>query len=131
MKTINTHGTYDQAIAKANPPIQQIANAIRKLIIAIYPDVTEVPWPNQGIIGYGIGPKKMSEHFCYIGLYKNHVNLGFYNGATLPDPAGLLTGTGKKLRHIKIHSTEDLANPAIADLLKAALSERQAALNKK
>jgi hypothetical protein len=131
MKTINTHGTYEQAIAKASPSIQQIANALRQQIIEIYPDVTEVPWPNQGIIGYGIGPKKMSEHFCYIGLYKNHVNLGFYYGTSLPDPAGLLTGTGKNLRHIKIRSTDDLANPAITTLLKAALSERQTTLKKK
>jgi hypothetical protein len=34
------------------------------------PDVVEVPWPRQRVIGYGVGPKKMSEHFCYVAVHK-------------------------------------------------------------
>ncbi len=45
--------------------------------------------------GYGIGPKKMSEHFCYIALNEDYVNFGFNQGADLPDPKGLLEGSGK------------------------------------
>ena len=44
---------------------------------------------------YGVGPKKMSEHFCYIAPQKYYVNLGFMYGADLPDPNGLLEGSGK------------------------------------
>jgi hypothetical protein len=43
---------------------------------------------NQKITSYGVGPKKMSEYDVYIGLYKKHVNLGFYHGAVLSDLAG-------------------------------------------
>ena len=54
----------------------------------VMPGITEVPWAQQKTVGYGVGPKKMSEHFCYIAPAKKHVNLGFMYGADLPDPEG-------------------------------------------
>lgn len=88
------------------------------------PSVVEVPWPRQRVIGYGVGPKKMSEHFCYIGVYKDHVNLGFNYGAELPDPEGLLQGSGKLLRHVKISDPEDLSNSALRRLVQVASKHR-------
>jgi hypothetical protein len=40
--------------------------------------------------------------FAHVGVFRAHVNLGFFHGAALPDPAGLLQGTGKYMRHVKI-----------------------------
>ena len=130
MKTIDTHGTYAQAIDGRPAQITEIADRLRALIIEIYPDVVEVPWPVQGIIGYGVGPKKMSEHFCYVGLYKSSVNLGFYHGVDMPDPDGLLEGTGKRLRHVKIEDPETVNRPEIRRLIEASLKERQQTLEK-
>ena len=124
MKTIDTHGTFEEALSGSSDPVQVLAERLRALIFEVYPNVVEVPWPKQKIIGYGVGPKKMSEHFCYIGAFKAHVNLGFYYGAHLPDPAGLLEGTGKNLRHIKVRSTEEVQQPALRDLLQDSLEER-------
>lgn len=107
-------------MTQANPETEAIARQTKALIEDIMPDVVEVPWPKQNIIGYGVGPKKMSEHFCYIGVFKNHVNLGFYYGSELPDPENLLEGTGKRLRHIKISQQDQLDNPAIRDLIMVA-----------
>ena len=70
----------------------------------------------------------MSEHFCYIGAHRDHVNLGFYYGAELPDPEGLLEGTGKKLRHIKIRGKDEISQPALRQLLQVSLEERKTAL---
>ena len=67
-----------------------------------------------------VGPKKMSEHFCYLAPFKKHLNLGFFYGADLPDPQGLLEGAGKDLRHIKIRSTEQLQQPAVRALIEQA-----------
>ena len=78
MKTVDTHGTFDEAISGTISQVEHIARQLRGLIIEIYPDVVEVPWPNQKIIGYGVGPKKMSDHFCYIAAQREYVNLGFY-----------------------------------------------------
>jgi len=81
------------------PTSAHLAARTRALITDVYPEVVEVPWPRQNVAGYGVGPKKMSEHFCYIALHDDHVNLGFNQDAELPDPEGLLEGPGKMLRH--------------------------------
>lgn len=131
MKTITTHGTFEEAVAESPQLIKEICTTLRSLIQEIYPDVFEVPWPNQQIIGYGVGPKKNTEHFCYIGAHRKHVNLGFYYGATLSDPEGWLEGTGKNFRHIKIRTVDDLANPAIRHLIEDSVRERQEFLAEK
>lgn len=129
MKTVDTHGSCDEALSGSSSQVEEIARRLKDLIIDVYPDVVEVPWPKQRIIGYGVGPKKMSEHFCYIGVHREHVNLGFYFGADLPDPKGLLEGTGKKLRHIKVREVEEIVQPALHALLQTSLDERKKALN--
>jgi hypothetical protein len=104
--------------------VQDLARRTRALIKEAMPNVVEVPWPRQRVIGYGVGPKKMSEHYCYIGVYKDHVNLGFNYGAELPDPEGLLQGSGKLLRHVKIADPEDLSNSALRRLVEVASKYR-------
>ncbi len=128
MKTVNTHSSFDEALSGSSSHVKEIAKRLRNLIIDLYPEVVEVPWPKQKIIGYGVGPKKMSEQFCYIGAHREHVNLGFYYGAELPDPEGLLEGTGKKLRHIKIREVEEVDQPAVRHLVQLSLEERKKAL---
>lgn len=128
MKTVDTHGSFDEAISGSKREVEKIARGLRNLIIDIYPKVVEVPWPKQKIIGYGVGPKKMSEHFCYLAAQREYVNLGFYYGVDLPDPGGLLEGTGKKLRHIKVKEIGMVNEPAIRNILRDSLMERQEAL---
>ena len=120
IKTVGGNGTFEDVVSEASPEIKEIAHAIRALLAEIKPGITEVPWGNQKIAGYGVGPKKMSEHFCYIAPQKNYVNLGFMYGADLPDPDGLLEGSGKLLRHVKIRSLEDLEQPALRNLIEEA-----------
>lgn len=107
-----------------DPRVRGLATDARALIEDVYPEVVEVPWLRQNVVGYGVGPKKMSEHFCYIAFHKDHVNLGFNQGAELPDPQGLLRGPGKTMRHVKIAEPEDLEDPALRRLLEAARAHR-------
>ena len=125
MKTIGTHGAFEDAIEGASTEVKLIARRLRELIIEIYPDVVEVPWPKQRIVGYGVGPKKMSEHFCYIGALSTRVNLGFFHGDELSDPEGLMEGTGKRLRHVKVRSVEQAEQSSIRDLLQLSIEERK------
>ena len=122
MSKIQTVGeaSFEDALAGASEDMQALARAARELIADVLPGVTEVAWPKQRIAGYGVGPKKMSEQFCYVGLNKAHVNLGFYYGADLADPGGLLEGTGKALRHIKLRTLDEFAAPEIRELVKRA-----------
>ncbi len=120
INAVTTNGTFAEIIADANPTVQAIAHAIRALFADVMPNITEVAWPKQKIAGYGVGPKKMSEQFCYLALFENHVNLGFYYGADLADPENLLEGSGKAMRHIKIRSVAELEQPAIRQLIEQA-----------
>jgi len=114
----------EEMTAAFDPQVRDLAARTRALIFDVYPEMVEVPWPRQNVAGYGIGPKKMSEHFCYIALYDDHINLGFNQGVELPDPEGLLKGPGKMLRHTKIAEPEDLEDPAVRRLLEAARDHR-------
>ena len=115
---------FDEIVAGVSPHARELARQARALIQAVYPAVVEVPWPNQRVIGYGVGPKKMSEHFCYLSVSKNHINVGFMYGAELPDPNQLLEGSGKLLRHVRISQPEELENLALRELLEAASKHR-------
>jgi len=129
MKTIDTYGSFEDAMAGANSLVKAIADQLRQLILDVYPDAIELPWPKQHMASYGVGPKKMTEHFCYIGVQRNYVNLGFYYGAQLSDPEQLLEGTGNNLRHIKIKTVDDVDRPTIRQMIEQSLAERQQALN--
>ena len=120
IKTVGGNGTFEDVIADASGEVRQIAHTVRALLADVMPNITEVPWGHQKTVGYGIGPKKMSEHFCYLAPQKDYVNLGFMYGAELPDPEGLLEGSGQLMRHIKIRSLDDLKRPAIRNLIEAA-----------
>ncbi len=128
MISIETHGTFEETIGESRPEVQATARRLRELIIEIYPEVVEVPWPDQKTVGYGVGPKKMSEHFCYLAPQSDRVNLGFFHGADLSDPEGLMEGTGKKLRHVKVTDIEQVGQIAIKELIQTSIEERNDAL---
>lgn len=56
----------------------------------------------------------------YVNVFKAHVNVGFYCGASLPDPHGLLQGSGRYMRHVKIAPGEELDAAALESLIDAA-----------
>ena len=121
-------GTFDELMDIAEPEMRPIARRLRQIVVGVDPDTVEVVRLGDRAATYGVGPKKMSEGYAYIMPYKNWVNLGFYMGAILPDPGGLLEGTGKKLRHVKVRSVEDADQPEIRLLIEEALAERRLAL---
>ena len=120
-----THGSFSQIRAMASPSLRPVCNFLRDLITLLDAARVEIVWPRQEISSYGIGPKKMTQHYAYIGVQKSHVNLGFYHGASLNDPAGLLEGTGKKLRHVKVRNMTEAKNPALKELVLDAIAERR------
>ena len=58
--------------------------------------------------------------FAYIGVFKAHVNLGFFHGASLPDPKGLLEGSGKYMRHVKLKPGQARDDLALQTMVRAA-----------
>jgi hypothetical protein len=68
--------------------------------------------------------------FGYVNAYKDHVNVGFFFGAMLKDPARLLEGTGKRGRHVKLWPDRDIDSAALAQLVDAAYADIRARLGK-
>jgi len=58
--------------------------------------------------------------FAYVGAFKNHVNVGFFNGAALDDPFELLEGAGKRMRHVKVKSDGGVDAHSLDELIRAA-----------
>jgi hypothetical protein len=61
--------------------------------------------------------------FAYVNVFTSHVNFGFCQGAALPDPAHLLQGTGKFMRHIKLKPGADTNAAALTKLIETAYAE--------
>ena len=64
--------------------------------------------------------------FGYVNVFTSHVNVGFFQGASLPDPARLLEGTGKFMRHVKLKPGTATNAAALSRLIEAAYSDVKA-----
>ena len=95
---------------------KEIVKALRSIILSVDPSLNEsLKWKQP------VYSKKGD--ICYIFPTGGHVNLGFYRAIELKDPKGLLEGTGKKLRHIKIRSLEDIDKEYFWELVSDAISK--------
>jgi hypothetical protein len=61
--------------------------------------------------------------FGYVNVFTSHVNVGFFQGAGLPDPAGLLQGAGKFMRHVKLRPGTAIDNAELRRLIERAYSD--------
>lgn len=123
-------GSFEDLMGITAGPMQPIARRLREVVVDIDPTAVEVVRLGDRAATYGLGPKKMSEGYVYVPPHDNWVNLGFYKGADLPDPKGLLEGTGAKMRHVKVRSAEDAERPGLRALIEEALAERKHALGR-
>jgi hypothetical protein len=105
---------HDEYLREKNLGLQEVATRLRGLVKKSVPKVKEGVNPWHIPIFESNGP------ICYYMAGKNHITLGFIRGTSLPDPEGLLEGTGKNLRHVKIKSVDDLNRKGLSELLKSA-----------
>ena len=63
--------------------------------------------------------------FAYINAFNAHVNVGFFRGSELDDPARLLDGTGKHMRHVKLRPESEVERSALIELIEAAYKDMQ------
>ncbi len=61
--------------------------------------------------------------FAYVNAFRDHVNVGFFRGAEIADPARLLQGTGRFMRHVKLGPERDVSAPALAKLIDSAYAD--------
>jgi hypothetical protein len=110
---------FDDFMAVYSPEVRALAEKARRLILSVMPSAIEQVDPPSKIIAYGFD-RTYAGLVCAIAPHTAHVNLMFSRGAVLPDPAGLLEGTGKRARHVKLKTLADLDNPAVRAFLETA-----------
>ena len=118
-------GTFDELFAGVHPDLAAIARRLRAIIRAVDVRTVETVRLGDNAATYGVGPRKMTDGYAYIMPMRGYINLGFYQGAVLSDPERLLDGTGKGLRHVKIHSLAEANRPAVRALIATALARRR------
>jgi hypothetical protein len=115
-------------LASYSPVVQALALKTRALVLATLPAVQEQPDPPDKLISYGYGPK-MTDVVCVLMPLKAGVNLSLPNGIDLPDPAGLLAGTGKRHpnspragRHVRLTTPAAVDQAALLALFQASVA---------
>jgi hypothetical protein len=94
---------------------------IREYILTLYPDCNELLYHTHALTTVFSISEKLSDAFCMLPIYTNHLNLGFNKGALLKDSNKLLTGTGNLIRHIDIKTSSDYRNPKVKLLIQEAI----------
>jgi hypothetical protein len=110
-----------ELLAARRPHMAPTALALRKMVAREAPDATELVYSVYAVVDlFTFG--RPSDAFIHIVAYEKHVNLGFNQGAKLPDPHRLMAGTGKNIRHIRVASAEDLRRP-LRRYIQAAIKQ--------
>ena len=94
---------------------------MREYILELHPDCNELVYHTHALTAAFSISDKLSDAFCMLPIYTNHLNLGFNKGTLLKDPNKLLTGTGNLIRHIDVKKTSDYRNPKVKALIKEAI----------
>ena len=109
----NKSSTVDAFIRKLDPQRKEIAVELRALINKHAPAAEET-------IAWGQPWWKLNGWLCTVYTAGDHVNFGFYRGAELDNPDGLLEGTGKGMRHIKVYAVNDIKKAKFKALITQA-----------
>ena len=94
---------------------------LREYILELHPDANELLYHTHALTAVFSVSDKLSDAFCMLPIYTNHLNLGFNKGTLLKDPNNLLTGTGKLIRHIDVKKPSDYRNSQVKNLIEEAI----------
>lgn len=127
--------TVDELFPITPADVRAILTEIRRMVRATLPDATEIIY--HGALAYQPDVSRF-DPIVYVAPQNGYVNLGFYYGVGVPDPAGLLEGVGKRMRHTKVRSILATQNAALVPLVLEAwrhgilaIQQRREARNKR
>jgi hypothetical protein len=121
MTTRPIHPDFQVLLDFKSKEVIDLFTDLRLFILELYPDSNELLYHTHALTAVFCISDKLSDAFCMLPIYTNHVNLGFNKGTLLDDPYHLLTGSGKLIRHIDIKKTSDYRNPKVKALIQEAI----------
>jgi hypothetical protein len=116
-------------IEKFSAEDQRLIRAVRSALRKRLPSAHELVYDNYNFFVIGYSPtERPSDAILSVAAGANGVGLCFLHGAKLPDPKGLLLGSGRQTRFIRVESARRLAHPDVEALIRAAVAQSKAPL---
>jgi len=113
-------------IAKFDPAIAKLTRSCRSVVRKRYPSAIELVYDNYNALAIGYSPtEKTSEVVFSLAVYARGLNLYFMYGRSLPDPNGLLQGSGTQGAFIRLESVATLDEPKVIDLIQRAVKRQK------
>jgi hypothetical protein len=114
---------FEGFLSEFSPEIAALGRDATALLRARLPSADVMIYDNYNFLVAGFSPnQRPSDAVLSIALGAQSVSLCFLQGAGLPDPRGILLGSGKVVRHIRLASIDDFNRPEVTALLNAALA---------
>jgi hypothetical protein len=113
----------ERLLAEHSAEIQAIERALRETIRGEFPEAVEQVDFSNKLIAFGRSMRMRGLQFAIIA-HKTWVNLQLADGADLPNPHGLIEGTGKRIRHVKVRSVEAASSKPVVAAIRAQLAAR-------
>jgi len=111
-------------IAKFDPANAKLIRACRSVMRKRLPTANELVYDNYNFLAIGYcASERTSDCVASLACGANGVSLSFYYGATLPDPDGILLGSGNQNRFVRLPTAATLADPKVERLIQAALAQ--------
>ena len=117
--------SWEENLASHTPEVQAAARALEAVIRKALPDVVVQYDPGNGLLAFGRSMKMRDLLFALIP-HAGWVNLQLADGALLPNRDGLIEGTGKRIRHIKVRSGAAAADPRVRSAIAAQIESQPA-----
>ena len=111
---------WDENLASHTSEVQAAARALETVIREALPDVVVQYDPGNGLLAFGRS-MKMRDLLLALIPHAGWVNLQLADGALLPNPDGLIEGTGKKIRHIKVRSADAAQDSRVVAAVRAEI----------
>ena len=119
-----TADDFETLLEPHTPAIAETARALRLVLAAAFPDAVEQVDFGNKLLAVGKSMAMRDLTFAIIP-HSVHVNLQLPDGVDLPDPDGLIEGTGKRIRHVKIRSVEAASSAAVRAIVDAQVGLRR------
>ena len=115
------HPDFVRLLDRKEAPLIALFTDLRAFVLELAPESNELLYHTHALTAVFSVTDKLSDAFCMLPIYTNHVNLGFNKGTLLKDPHGLLTGTGTLIRHVPVQTPKDYRNARVRALVTSAL----------
>jgi hypothetical protein len=115
---------FETLLSGYSPVVAETARALRRVLTEAIPEAVEQVDFGNKLLAVGLSMKTRDLVFG-VNPHTAHVNLQLADGVDLPNPDGLIEGTGKRIRHVKVRSAEAAASPAIRAIVDAQVALRR------